>query len=222
MFKKVLIAEDYQSTSISVQKTLKDLGIADAKYVHYCDYAFTWMQKAVRTGEPYELLITDLSFEEDNHNTQNLVSGEELIKAIKVEQPSLKVIVFSVENRPAVVQSLVDKLQIDGYVRKGRRDAEMLREAIGVIYRGGRYISPDIRQAIKEQNSHEFTTFDVTLVTLLYKGKSQKEISDYLQQNNISPSGLSSIEKRLNLMRTNLGFSKNTQLIAYCRDIGII
>jgi two-component system capsular synthesis response regulator RcsB len=50
----------------------------------------------------------------------------------------------------------------------------------------------------------------------------QKEIPAYLQENNIRPSGLSSIEKRLNLMKEVLDFSKNEQLVAYCKDFGII
>jgi two-component system capsular synthesis response regulator RcsB len=50
----------------------------------------------------------------------------------------------------------------------------------------------------------------------------QKDIPDYLQQKEIKPSGLSSIEKRLNLMKESLGFTKNEQLVAYCKDFGLI
>jgi len=84
------------------------------------------------------------------------------------------------------------------------------------------YLSPDLKHAIKEKNSHEFTNFDTTLISLLSQGVLQKDIPYYLQQNNIKPSGLSSVEKRLNLIKEVLGFSKNEQLIAYCKDIGII
>ena len=41
-------------------------------------------------------------------------------------------------------------------------------------------------------------------------------------ENKIRPSGLSSIEKRLNNMKNVLEFSKNEQLVAYCKDMGII
>jgi len=221
MFKKVLIAEDYESTSISVQRSLQDLGIEEAKYVYYCDYALTWMQNALMKDQPYELLITDLSFEED-YNKQKIANGIELISAIKKEQPTLKVIVFSIESRPTVIEPLFSNLAINGYVRKARNDAQTLKQAIIDVYNGKRYISSDLKHAIKEKNVYEFTAFDIKIISLLAQGVYQKEIPVYLQRDNIKPSGLSSVEKRLNFMREEFGFSKNEQLIAYCKDIGII
>src|SRR5690606_23061493 len=133
MFKKVLIAEDHESANISVQKTLEELGVEAAKYVYYCDDARSWIRSALRTGEPYDLLITDLYFEEDHHQ-QRLSDGRELIQAVKQVQPGLKVIVFSAESRPAIVNDLFKSLSIDGYVRKARRDAQHLKAALQVVY----------------------------------------------------------------------------------------
>lgn len=216
-----MIAEDHEIANISVQKTLEALGIAEARYVYYCDDALAWIRNALRDGQPYDLLITDLFFEED-HCPQHISSGVELIKAAKKEQPQLSVMVFSAESRSVVVNDLFKALSIDGYVRKARRDAQHLKEAIHAIYKGNKYISPDIRRTIKEKNVYEFSTLDITIISLLSQGVLQKDIPFYLQQKNIRPSGLSSVEKRLNLMKEVLEFSKNEQLIAYCKDIGII
>ncbi|QNL51899.1 response regulator transcription factor [Olivibacter sp. SDN3] len=221
MFKKVLIAEDHQSANISVQKTLEDFGISKANYVFYCDDALTWIRNAYKKEEAYDLLITDLFFEEDHHKSK-LAGGAQLIKVVKNEQPNLKIIVFSAESRPAAVDTLFKELSIDGYVRKARNDAQALKEAIHAVYKGGKYISPDLRQKIKQQNSYEFSSFDITIISLLAQGMLQKDIPLYLQQHNIKPAGLSSIEKRLNLMKEVLEFSKNEQLVAYCKDMGII
>ncbi|MFC3199461.1 response regulator [Parapedobacter deserti] len=221
MFKKVLIAEDHETTNISVQKTLEELGIAEHKYVYYCDHALAWVQNAFRSGEPYELLITDLYFEDD-YNEQKLSSGIELIRAVREVQPGLNVIVFSAEGRSAVIDDLFKTLSIDGYVRKARRDAQNLKQAIHTVFRHQTYVSPDLQQAIRAKNSYEFTPFDIAVISLLSQGVLQKDIPYHLQQKNIKPSGLSSVEKRLNLIREVLAFSKNEQLIAYCKDIGII
>jgi len=133
MFKNVLIAEDHEIANISVQKTLEELGIEGARYVYYCDDALTWVRSALRNGEPYDLLITDLYFEKD-HYEQRLSSGKELIQAVRQVQPDLKVIVFSAESRPAVVNGLFKALSVDGYVRKARRDAQHLKEALQTVY----------------------------------------------------------------------------------------
>lgn len=221
MFKKVLIAEDHEIANISVQKTLDELGIADARYVYYCDDAFAWIRNALKAGEPYDLLITDLYFEED-HCKQTLVDGKALIRVAREAQPDLKVIVFSAENRAPIVDNLFKSLSIDGYVRKARRDAQNLKQAIHAVYQHSTYLSPDLKQTIQGENSYEFTTFDVTIIKLLSQGVLQKDIPYYLQKQHIKPSGLSSVEKRLSLMKEVLGFSNNAQLIAYCKDIEII
>jgi len=221
MFRKVLIAEDHEMTNISVRKTLEELGVDDARYVYYCDDALSWISKAVRAGQPYELLITDLSFEEDNL-TQVLKDGEQLIRAAKDMQPSLKIIVFSAESRSAVVDKLFKTLPIDGYVRKARRDAQHLKQALQAVYKHQSYLSPDLKQTTKGTNTYEFSEFDIAIISLLAQGLLQKDIPIYLQQKHIKPSSLSSVEKRLNAMKEAFGFSKNEQLVAYCKDIGLI
>lgn len=221
MFKKVLIAEDHEIANISVQKTLQELGIIDTKYVYYCDDALSWVRNALRDDEPYDLLITDLSFEDD-YNKQRISGGMELIKEIAAIQPNLKVIVFSAENRSSIIEELFNKYGVQGYVRKARRDAQHLKEALYTLFEGRKYQSPDIKQAIRTRNSHDFSALDVNILSLLADGVLQKNIPYHLQERNIKPSGLSSIEKRLGLMKDLLGFSKNEQLVAYCKDIGLI
>lgn len=221
MFRNVLIVEDHEIANISVQKTLEALGIHGARYVYYCDDAFAWVNNAIRMGDPYDLLITDLYFEKD-HYEQRLANGSELIHAVKQVQPDLKVIVFSAESRTAVVNALFKSHSVDGYVRKARRDAQHLKEALQAVYGHKTYLSPDLKQSIDAKNAHEFTPFDITIISLLSQGVLQKDIPYYLKQKHIKPSGLSSVEKRLNLMKEVLGFSKNEQLIAYSKDIGVI
>lgn len=221
MFKNVLIAEDHESASISVRKTLEDLGITDAHYVYYCDDALTSIKIAIREGRPFDLLITDLSFEDDGLK-QKISGGLELSKEARLVQPDLKVLVFSVEHKAAVIEPLFEKHGIDGFVRKARKDAGELKDAIMKIYKNGKHFPVHLRQAIKQKNAYEFSPFDITIITLLSQGMLQKDIPAYLIENQIRPSGLSSVEKRLNFMKEALEFSKNEQLIAFCKDIGII
>ncbi|PWS33031.1 response regulator [Pedobacter paludis] len=222
MFKKILIAEDHESVSISVQKTLSDINIVHdhSNYVFYCDDALGRIKKALREEKPYELLITDLSFEHDR--PQEISDGATLIKAVKLIQPDLKILIFSIENRSHVAKALMEDLEIDAFVPKARGDAKDLKIAIETIYKNRKYLSPNLKQAVKEETPFEFSSFDKTIISLLTKGTPQKDIPFYLQKNNIKPSGLSSIEKRLNTIKTVLNISNNEQLIAYCKDRQII
>lgn len=223
MFKKVLIAEDHESINISVQRTLSDLGVVDdnRNYVFYCDDAIKRLQKAISEKQPYELLITDLSFDDDA-SQQEITTGRALIKAAKALQPDLKVLVFSIENRKIIADELVAILDIDAFVPKARHDAKDLKLAIESIYKNKKYLSPNLKQVAKEVDNFLFSVYDKTIVNLLANGTPQKDIPLYLQKNNITPSGLSSLEKRLSQIKTVLNISSNEQLVAYCKDKGII
>ncbi|QIL38917.1 response regulator transcription factor [Pedobacter sp. HDW13] len=215
MFKKVLIAEDHEIVNLSLRNALADLNITitNQDYVFYCDDALTRIQKALNEGNPYELIITDLSFDEESPK-QKIADGRALIKAVRGIQPDLKVLVFSIENRALIASSLFKELNIDAFVPKARHDAKDLKLAIESIYKNKKYHSPNLRQ--KQANAHIFTEYDKTIVSLLLEGRTQKEMPDLLKQKKLEPSGLSSIEKRINLIKTTLNISNNGQLIAHC------
>ncbi len=221
MFKKVLIAEDHEIANVSVQKTLDELGVQEAKYVYYCDDALNWIKTAIRDKAPYDLLITDLVFDDD-YTPQKINHGLDLIDEAKILLPHLKVIVLSAESRPVLIEDMFKHKQIDAYVRKGRRDAQYLKEALDAVYNNKNYQSPEYKRTMQESNTHEFLTLDIAIVSLLSKGILQKNIPEYLKEENIKPNGLSSVEKRLGKMKETLGFLTNEQLIAYCKDIGLI
>lgn len=221
MITKVLIAEDHESANISVQKTLEELAIMDIAYAYYCDDALNKIIQAVKAESSFDLLITDLSFDPDGQK-QVLSGGMDLIAAAREVQPDLNILVFSAENRPAAIDQLYSKYEIDGFVRKARNDARELKEAINEIAQHRRYFPRHIRQLINKKNTYSFSDFDITIITLLSQGMLQKDIPAHLQRNGIKPSGLSSIEKKLNQMKDALGFTKNEQLVIYFKDLGVI
>lgn len=221
MIDRVLIAEDHDSANISIQTILQEVGIRDMEYVYYCDDALAKIRTGKSSGRAFDLLITDLYFDED-HRPQQIRDGQELIAAARKEQPEIKVLVFSAENKATILDILFNKLGIDGYVRKARHDSKELKQAIEAIARNQQYLPRHIMQLIRQKNSHDFTEFDIAIISLLANGVRQKDIPAHLVERNVHPNGLSSIEKRLNHMRTVLEFSKNEQLVAFCKDLGVI
>ncbi len=221
MFKKVLIAEDHEIINLSVQQTAGDLKIPIVDHVHYCDDAIEKIKKSLRENCPYDLLITDLYYDSD-HREQKIQDGREMVTQIRAIHPTIKVIFFSAEKKTGIIDSLFKDFKIDGYVRKGRNDAKDLRKAITTVYKGDYYLALEATQELKKLNSYEFSTFDITLISQLSQGILQKNIPTYLINNNIKPNSLSSIEKRLNVLKEELGTNNNEQLIAFCKDLGVI
>lgn len=221
MFEHVIIAEDHEIANISLRKTLEDIGIPKPDYAFFCDLTLSKIRKALSDNKPYDLLITDLYFEPEG-STRQLPDGAALVKLAKGLQPDLKTLVFSAESRPAIIKPLFDELHIDGYVRKARGDASDLKDALQRIARHEKYHPRELRRVTVQQNMHSFTAYDKTIVRLLADGIPQKNIPDYLAANNIQPAGKSSMEKRLNYIKSAMNFTNNEQLVLFCSEMGLI
>ena len=98
MFKKVIVAEDQDDINKGVVASLQELEVQEIQHVQYCDDAYLKIKKAAMDQKPFELLITDLSFNVD-HREQKLTSGEDLSTVLRKEFPELKIIMYSVEDR---------------------------------------------------------------------------------------------------------------------------
>jgi DNA-binding NarL/FixJ family response regulator len=221
MFMKVLIADDLDSITAGVLNALKAEGLTGIDIVHYCDDAYLRIKAAQLAGEPFDLLITDLSFKAD-HREQMFRSGEELAAIVKKEHPAIKVIVYSIEDRLPKVRSLLRMHNIDGYVCKGRKGLHELVTAIQSVQQGNIYLSPQVMGAINPRSKLEIDDYDVELLKQLANGLIQDEISAYFKQNNIKPSSLSTIEKQLQILRQRFKAKNVTQLVANAKDLGVI
>jgi len=220
-FEKILVVEDQDMANWSLRKTLEGLELPQPLYSYDTDNAISLLKKAVAEGNPYDLVVTDLYFEQRG-TLKQLPDGKALIRTAKTLQNGLKILVFSGESKVGIIRELYDELGIDGYVRKARGDAQELKSALEHLAQNRRYYPRDYRSVAAQENQHEFTDYDKAIIRLLYKGYSQQEIADWLEGNNMSPSGLSSVEKRLKHMRNAMKFTKNQQLIGYCIEFGLI
>ena len=221
MYKKVLISDDLDSINHGVVSVVSSMGIQDTQQVQYCDDAYLKIKKGYRDGEPFDLLITDLSYKSD-HRTQDISSGEALIQVLHREHPELDIIVYSIEDRHRKVRHLMQAYELAGFVCKGRRGMVELEQAIRATANGKCYLSPQVQAALRENNSLEIEDYDVELLRMLSEGKSQDEISAHLKAQDIAPSSLSSIEKRLNKLRIEFQARNAIQLVAVAKDLGII
>lgn len=142
MFKKVLIAEDFDSINIAVKQTLESLGVEEIQYAKYCDDALLKFKKAIQDNTPFDLLICDLSFVADYRKVE-IPSGEKLIEVIRTLQPELNVIVYSVEDKAYTIKTLFNTHKINAYVHKGRNSISQLKTAIETLLYGKTFISPE-------------------------------------------------------------------------------
>ena len=222
MFKKVLIAEDMDFINSGIKSQLAELGIAQIDYVQYCDEALLKLKSAKLKNQPFDLLISDLSFEED-FVEQKIKSGEALIQAVRKEFPLLKIAVFSIEDKDYTVQTLFNEHKINAYVWKSRDGLRELKKAIHKIYNASTdYISPHVAGAMLKSNVIEIVEYDIFLIECLSNGYLQEEISVILKDKSWSPTSVSSIEKRLKFLREHFNANNPTHLVAIAKDLGLV
>jgi len=221
MFKKVLIAEDFDSINLAVMQVLSDIGVTEIHHAKYCDDAQLKIKKALLDNEPFDLLISDLSFKTD-HRKVTLESGEQLVAWAKKEQPNLKIIVHSVEDKTFFIKSLFDNYNINGFVAKGRKSIEQLKTAINNLYANNtQYISPEMAHILQDKTINEIDDFDVQLIKQLAIGVPQDKMDLKFQELGITPNSKSTIEKRISKLKDYFKANNTVHLIAIAKDLGI-
>lgn len=221
MFNKVLIVDDLESINEGVLTTLNNININNVTQVQYCDDAYLKIKKAIIDNVPFDLLVTDLSFKKD-HRAQTIHSGEDLIEVLRHEYPKLKIIVYSIDDRLQKVRLLVSQFKIDAYVCKGRRGLIELTRAIEVIWSDNLYLSPQVEQALSHHSNLDIDDYDISIISYISKGFSQEDISKLFKEQEVSPSSLSSIEKKLNHLKIQFAVKNTTHLVATAKDLGLV
>jgi DNA-binding NarL/FixJ family response regulator len=221
MFKKILIAEDIDSIQLGVSSIVNQFKIPTITHAQYCDDAFLYFKNSLAANEPYGLLITDLSFKE-SHRKERLTSGADLLKALKAEYPSLKVIVYTMEDHPQRFVNLWNTGLIDAYVCKDRHGLENLREAMELVFKNETYITQSLADTVKQKNLVELDNYDMELLNLLAKGATQDEIQFHFKSKNMKPNSRSSIEKRLRELRNEFGAKTTIHLIRILADLHLL
>ena len=221
MFTKVLIAEDFDSINIALIQTLESMGVKEIEHAKYCDDALLKAKKAIQDKAPFDLLISDLSFETD-YRTVSLKSGEELIPAIRKIQPEIPVLVYTVEDKTFVIKSLIEDVKINAFVHKGRNSISQLKTAMETILFGGNFISQNLAHALKDTNFNEIEDYDVEILSHLAKGVTIEEMEQLFKLKDIKPNSKSYIEKRVSKLKDIFKAKTTIHLISLSKDLGII
>jgi len=221
MFQKILIAEDTFSTNQGLLQSLSPL-IPNIETAQYCDEALLKVKKALQDNAPYELIITDLSFDE-THRERKLTSGEDLITALKKTQPDLKIMVFSIEYRIGKIKQLLEDFNIHSYIHKSRDDIKEIKKGLQQVYNNSTYLSSDVKKLLNnDQNIEDIDEVNIFILRLLSEGIAQKDIPEHLEKNSLPNYRLRSIQERVNKLKELLGANNPAHLVTIAKDQGFI
>ncbi len=221
MYSKIILAEDFDSVSIGLDVIFRKMQGVEVEHAKDCDIALLKIKKAQTEGHPFDLLVTDLSFL-PGHLQPKIKDGETLITEARKIQPSLAIIVHSVESRLQKIRSLFEGFGINGYVSKGRNSEGQLMQAIPGIAKGGLYVSPEFSQVLKPTGVFEVNDEDIMLLKLLSEGYGFIEAGEELRKAGQSAVSKSSIEKRVARLKSFFNANNPTHLVGMAKDMGLI
>ena len=173
MTRKIIIVDDHfvvrLGTTLILESHYKDVKIS-------CAESYTELKEKLY-AESFDLLILDINMPESKYLG--------MIGEIKIIQPHLKILVFSVYDNDIAVQYIIEGA--DGYINK-LSDENNILEAVQQIFETGTYYSPDIvkklvSSAKKDTPINPLETLserEKEIFDLLVKGYGNIEISNEL------------------------------------------
>jgi len=148
------------------------------------------------------------------------VSGFELMRRIRKDDPAARIIMFSMNYDPAFVVRAVE-LGAQGYVSKGD-DPRVLVKAVRKVAAGDNFISPQLAEAvtfsgaaIKANPASQMTARELEILRLLGRGDKIVEVADAL--------GISykTVANTTSLLKQRLGAKNHSDLIRIAVEMGL-
>jgi DNA-binding NarL/FixJ family response regulator len=148
------------------------------------------------------------------------VSGFELMRRIRKDDPDAKIVMFSMNDDPAFVVRAVE-MGAQGYVSKGD-DPRLLVKAVRKVAAGDNFITPELARAvtfsgaaIKANPVSQMTPRELEILRLLGRGDKITEVADALD---IS---YKTVANTTSLLKQKLGAKNHSDLIRIAVEMGL-
>lgn len=219
---RILIVDDHKLIIQGLVCSLKDLGDFDIIETNNCDNAFSIIKENLQTN-PIDILFTDLSFD-NNHSETILEGGEELIRAIKNNDISIKIGVITGHIETNRVYNVISNLNPDSYLLKSKCNSTELGFSITKMLNNEKYYTHEIHQKVLKRNIVQIQMDDIAIQILKELPKHPKisNLEGVITKNDNSFIKLRSIENKLASLRESLDAQNNTDLVLKAKELGII
>jgi DNA-binding NarL/FixJ family response regulator len=148
------------------------------------------------------------------------LSGFELLRRIRDEDPAAKVIIFSMNDEPAFVVRAIE-LGANGYVSKGD-DPQHLLSAVRSVANGQNFVAPHLAQAVtfstasvRANPASQLSSRELEILRLLARGKSIGDVAGAL---NISYKTVANSTSRL---KQKLGAHSHSDLNRFAVELNL-
>lgn len=219
---KLLIADDHQLIIEGILSHIKNIDSLDIDTTNSCDEAYSKIKVAL-TKTPFQILFTDLSFDNSTENSR-IDSGEYLIKKIKRENIPIKIGVITGHSETNRVFNVIQNLKPNAYLLKGKCNTAELTFAIDKMLAGEVYYTHEIHQKLLKRALIAIQTDDVAIQILKELPKQSKisNLEGIITKEDGKHLKIRSIENKLAKLRIDLNAKNNIDLVLKAKELGLL
>ena len=171
-----------------------------------CKQAYEIIAGFKNSGKIMDMAFIDISL--PPYEEKELFSGDDVAALIQDYFPKCKIIIISMYNEPAWVDSIIRRIKPQVFIAKSDINFGIISKILEDIHNNQLYYSQTIVEAqnkIPVQN-FDWDKHDKKILELLAKGVMTKDLPNFI------PLSLSTIEKRKNNLKKQLLFKKGTDI----------
>lgn len=219
---KVLLVDDHELMLTGLKEVLASIGVHEVETCNNPQKAFDKVKLQNDLKSPYDLVLTDLSFEK--YSQMEIGNGEELMKRIKDLGLKVNLGVITGHGETQRVVQILNNHKPSLYLLKDDCHSEELDRALTALINKKAYYSAEVNKKILYKRAVDIR-MDYSSVQILNQLDKQCKISNMVGMiTNKSGKELSlrSIDNRLAAMREELQAVNNIDLVIKAKELGII
>ncbi len=219
---KILLVDDHQLIIEGILSYLKDIDGLEIETANSCDDAFSIIKAKLNT-DPFQIVFTDLSFDNTNLNS-SINGGEDLINAIKKENIAIKFGVITGHSETNRVYNVIHNLNPSAYILKGKCNTSELNFAIQKMLNNEVFYTHEIHQKLLKRAMIEIQMDEIAIQILKELPKHPKisNLEGVIKKADGNLLKIRTIENKLAKLRVDLNANNNTDLVLKAKELGIL
>ena len=220
---RILVVDDHPLMAKAIVGELSEFSNYETSSFNTCDEALAELINGIENNTPYDVVFTDLSFENQTEDTV-IEDGESLIRKIREDEIPVKIGVVTGHTETNRVFHVIRNLNPDAYILKNQCSAEELNFAIKKMMEGGKFFTHEIHSKILKRNVIQIQMDDVAIQILKQLPKQSKIINleGMIKKSDGKTMKIRAIENKLANLRIDLNAKNNTDLVLKAKELGII
>ncbi|MFY0628902.1 MAG: response regulator transcription factor [Flavobacteriaceae bacterium] len=219
---KILVVDDHKLMLQGICNALGEFPNYETKCLNTCDDAYAAIKEAERS-DPFDVLFTDLSFD-NKTSTTVLDGGEALIGKIKKDEIAIKTGVISGHSETNRIFNVINNLNPDAYILKSHCSGDELNFAVQQMMKGNSFYTHEVHQKIQKRKVVHILMDEIAIQILKELPKQPKigNLEGIISKSDGTLLKKRAIENKLANLRIDLGANNNTDLVIKAKELGII